>query len=148
MKSINRNQILSLSKRILFVALVVFGSTFLQIYWSMGQFADQMSSACLECWFVEDAFYMSVMTSVFLAIVFNFLEMVQSRVFRIVVQFLLLISAWFFLDYSIFVERESSWSTYHFNEELYYVATLSFLSILILSCLNIMIINYKSFLKI
>ncbi len=146
MKNITKNSIVSFLKRILLVALVVFVATFLQFYWSMGKLSDRISSSCLECWFVEDAFKMSLITAVFLLIIFKFISSI-NKVLKIITQFLLLISVWFFWDFTIFVERESSWSTYLFNEELYYVATFSTMPILVLSFVTIFVINSEKIIK-
>lgn len=143
MKKINKSYIVNLLKQILPIAIIVFVATFLQFYWSMGHLSERMSSACLQCWFVEDAFNMSLATAVFLAIVYRFLTNIKGGIFKVIIQFLLLVSIWSFWDYTIFVERESSWSTYLFNEELYYVASSSVFPILILSGLTIFLINYK-----
>ena len=145
MKIMTKNKLIRFLKCFLFVSVVIFASTFLQFYWSMGQFSERMSSSCMECWFVEDAFYMSILTGVFLAIIFNSLVFIKNKFVQIGIQFLFLISIWYFWDYTIFVERESSWSTYLFNEEIYYVTSLSVLPILVLSLATVFFINYKSF---
>ncbi|KFC21349.1 hypothetical protein [Epilithonimonas lactis] len=147
MERLSKDKIVRFLRQILFVAAIIFAASFLQFYWSMGHLSERMSSSCLECWFVEDAFYMSSITAVLLAIIFRFLNKIRSKIFIIVIQFLLLITIWSFWDYSVFVDRESSWSTYLFNEELYYVGTYSILPILILSFLSIFLINYKLFIK-
>jgi len=142
-----KNNIVRFLRQILFVAAIIFLTSILQFYWAMGHLSERMSSSCLECWFIEDAFNMSLITAVLLAIIFWFLNRIKSNILKMIIQFLLLISTWSFWDYSIFVDRESSWSTYLFNEELYYVATCSFLPILILACLALFLINYKLFIK-
>ena len=142
MERFNKNNIVIFLRQILLFVAIIFTASFLQFYWSMGHLSERMSSSCLECWFVEDAFYMSLITAIILAIIFRFLKNIKSKIIKMIIQFLLLISIWSFWDYSIFVDRESSWSTYLFNEELYYVATYSALPILILSCLVMFLINH------
>ena len=147
MERFTKNYIVRFLRQILLVVAIIFVASFLQFYWSMGHLSERMSSSCLECWFVEDAFNMSLITAILLAIIFWFLKKIKSNILKMIIQFLLLITIWSFWDYSIFVDRESSWSTYLFNEELYYVASSSVLPILILSCATIFLINYKSFIK-
>lgn len=147
MKIMNKDKMVNFLKQVSFVGAIIFAATFLQFYWAMGELSERMSSACLDCWFVEDAFFMSLITSVFLALIFRLLLSKLNLVFRVIIQLLLLISIWFYWDYTIFVERESSWSTYLFNEEIHYVVTLSVLPILVMSFAAIFLINYKSFIK-
>lgn len=134
-------------KQVSIVGAIIFAATFLQFYWAMGELSERMSSACLDCWFVEDAFFMSLITSIFLALIFRLLLSKLNFVFKMIIQFLLLISIWSFWNYNIFVERESSWSTYLFDEEIYYVSSMSISPILVLSFAAIFLINYKSFIK-
>lgn len=120
MERSTKSNIFRFLRQILLVAAIIFVVSFLQLYWAMGHLSEKMSSSCLECWFVEDAFNMSLLTAIVLAIIFWFLKNIKRNIVKIIIQFLLLISIWSFWDYTIFVDRESSWSTYLFNEELYY----------------------------
>ncbi|TDX86585.1 hypothetical protein [Epilithonimonas xixisoli] len=133
----------SLLKKISIIGIIIFFSSFLQFYWAMGHLSESMSSACLECWFLEDVFMISIISAIFLAIIFAILPSGMNRIFKIGIQFLLLISIWFFWDYSIFVERESSWSTFLFDEEIYYVLHYSALPILVLASVAIFLNQTK-----
>lgn len=147
MERFNKNNMVRFLRQILLMTAIIFVASFLQFYWAMGHLSERMSSSCLECWFVEDAFNMSLLTAILLAIIFWFLKNIKRNILKIIIQFLLLISIWCFWDYTIFVDRESSWSTYLFNEELYYVSSSSVFPISILSFTAIFLINYKLFLK-
>ena len=109
----------------------------------MGHLSENMSSACLECWFLEDVFIISFVSAIFLAIIFAILPLGMNRIFKVGFQFLLLISIWFFWDYSIFVERESSWSTFLFDEEIHYVFHYSALPILVLALVATFVMQLK-----
>ena len=122
------------------IAIPILIATFAQIYWAMGSFSDQLSSADLERWFVEDAVYMSLLTAVVLGVLFGFITCIRNKYVKYSVQAILLISVWFFWNYTVFVERESSWSTYLFHEEISYVATYSFLPVLVLGPLTLLVI--------
>ena len=130
-------------KQILFVTVVIFLATFLQIYWAMGEFSDRMSSSCLDCSFFYDAFMMSLITSVFMSILFSILYSIKNKYIKIAFEFTLLVSVWLYWNYTIFVERESSWSTYLFNEEVNYTLHCSFLPVLILTSAVLFVLNYK-----
>lgn len=132
-------------KRVSFFGVIIFVASVAQFYWSMGHLSESMSSACLECWFGEDVFYLSLINALFLALVFAVLPLKMNKIFKILLQFLLLISIWFFWNYSIFVERESSWSTFLFDEEIQYVLHYSVLPILVLAFATVFFINYKNF---
>lgn len=144
----NKNRklkIVSFLKRFSVLAIIIFITTFLQLYWSMGHLSESMSSACLECWLIEDIFIMSVLTAVFLAVIFSVIPSRGKNIFKMIVEFLLLVLVWFYWDYIIFVERESSWSTYLFREEINVVIYFSFFPISILSVVVVFLMNIKSF---
>lgn len=130
-------------KRILLVAVVIFIATFLQIYWAMGKFSDTISSGCLNCSFFYDAFMMSLITSVFMSILFFILSSIKNKYINIAIEFTLLVSIWLYWNYTIFVERESSWSTYLFNEEINYTISFSFFPVLVLVSVVLFALNYK-----
>ena len=131
-------------KKIVIIGIIIFVATFLQIYWAMGEFSDRTSSGCLDCSFSFDIFVMSLMTSIFLSILFLILHSIKiNKYIKIAIEFVLLISIWFFWNYTIFVDRESSWSTYLFNEEVNYTLHCSFLPVLILTSAVLFVLNYK-----
>lgn len=129
-------------KRPLSIGLLFFISTFLEIYWAVGELSDRMSSGNPDASFFDDAYLISLFTTIFLTIVFLFLSLIKNKYLKVTIQFMFLISVWFFWNYSIFVDRESSWSTYTFNEELYYTLSVSILPVLILSIPTIFGLNY------
>ena len=134
------HRITKYTTRFLSIAIPILITTFVQIYWAMGSFSDQLSSANLERWFAEDAIYMSLLTAVVLGVLFGFITRIRNRYVKYSVQAILLISVWFFWNYTVFVERESSWSTYLFSEEMYYAAVYSFLPILVLCPITLFVI--------
>ncbi|MDR2235577.1 MAG: hypothetical protein LBE92_05600 [Chryseobacterium sp.] len=123
--------------------LIISGITFLEIFWSMGKLSDQMSSGCLECSFTEDALFISLITGVFLSAVFALFAFIRNLIVRMITELIILLIVWLFFNYSIFVERESSWSTYSFNEELYYTLTLSVFPVIITGITAVIILHFK-----
>lgn len=140
-------RILPFLKNSTFYFLVIFAGTFLQVYWAMGFLSDKLSSSCLDCSFALDTLFISLFSAIFLSLIFILISKIENLYLKLIPEFLLLTSLWFFLDYSDFVERESSWSTYLFNEEIHETLNHSFFPILIMSVLVIFIINYRSILK-
>ncbi len=122
---------------------IVFIATFLQAYWAMGKLSENTSSSCLECSFFEDAFFISLMTAFFLSILFSIFSLLKNLYLKMTIEFIFLISLWLFWNYTIFVERESSWSTYLFDEEIHYTISQSIFPVIILGCLSVILLNYK-----
>jgi len=139
-----KHKIFSFIKKPLIIAVLFFFFTLIEIYWAMGTFSDKPSSACLDCSFFDDAYLMTLFSTVFLSIVFLALSFIKNSTLKVILQLLILISAWFFWNYIIFVDRESSWSTYLFKEEIMYTLEFSFLPISILSIVTIFTLNYIS----
>ena len=144
MKQISPNKIIRVLRQTLFIALVFFASTFMEIYWSMGKFSERMSSGCLDCSFIEDVYLISLLTSTFLTIVFLLLSLIKKIYLKSTIELIFLLSIWGFWNYSIFVDRESSWSTYTFEEEFLSAFSLSILPVLALSIAAIFSVNYIS----
>ncbi|WDF63146.1 hypothetical protein [Flavobacterium sp. KACC 22763] len=137
-----KNKILSFIKKTLIIATILFIFTFLEIYWAMGSFSERMSSGCLDCSFFDDAYLMSVFSTVFLTIVFLLFTLLKNKYLQIGLEFICLIFVWFLWDYGIFVDRESAWSTYLLNEEIMYTLSFSFFPILVLSTVMLVALHY------
>lgn len=136
--------------KVFFCFLTIFVSSLIQFYWAVGQFADQMSSACMTCSFFEDAIMMSLMISIFCATLFFFIFKLNNIYFKNCFAAVLLMTLWYYFDYSIFVERVSSWSTYSLNEAINVTTSLAFIPIVIMTfvCLfSIYFISKKSIKK-
>lgn len=137
-----KHKIFSFIKKPLLIAVLLFVFTLVEIYWAMGSFSDKPSSACLDCSFFDDAYLMTLFSTVFLSIVFLALSFIKNSYLKFLLQLLILILVWFFWNYTLFVDRESAWSTYLFREEIMYTITLSFFPILILSIAAVITLNY------
>lgn len=129
-------------KKSLSIGLLIFISTILEIYWSTGSFSGRISSGNPDASFFDDAYLMSLFTTVFLTFIFLLISLIKNIYLKITAQFVVLISVWFFWNYTVFVDRESSWSTYTFNEELLYTLHISILPVLILSVVTVSALNY------
>lgn len=138
-----KKSILKLLNSTAFIAVTLFAFTFIQTYWSMGKLSDQTSSGCLDCSFVYDAFFISLCSTIILTLLFLLIARIKKNRYKITIEFVLLTSFWLFWNYSIFVDRESSWSTYSFNEEIYCTIYSSLLPILVLSVLTLVTINHQ-----
>lgn len=143
MKESKPHQFYSFLKRWFINTIFISPVTFLQFYWSMGTFSNRVSSGCIDCSFFEDAVYISLIAGGFLSIVFSLLFFVKKIVFKASVEFLFLIFVWLFWNYTLFVDRESSWSTYDFNSEIQYTVSLSLLPVTVLGCLCILILHFQ-----
>ncbi|SIT20813.1 hypothetical protein SAMN05421786_1098 [Chryseobacterium ureilyticum] len=140
---IKARRFLPFLKRFSISVVIIFLITILQIYWAMGILADQTSSSCMSCSFLDDTVLMSFLMGIFLSAVFILFNSVQKFFIKFVVEFLLLINVWIFWNYSIFVDRESSWSTYDFKAEMYTTLSQSFFPVVILGCICILLLHFK-----
>lgn len=130
-------------KQISFVTVVIFLATFLQTYWAMGDFSNRMSSSCLDCSFFEETLFSSLFFTFILTILFFITSLIKNKFLKISLQFVLLATVWLFLNYNIFLDRESSWSTYLFNEEINYTISHSFFPVMVLVSVVLFVLNYK-----
>ncbi len=142
MNPILKTNLSQLLKKLITFSILIFVSTFIEIYWSMGSFSDKISSGNPDSHFFDDAYLLSVFTTILLTIVFLLFTLIKSRYLKTALELICLIAVWFFWDYSIFVDRESAWSTYLFREEILYTVTLSFFPILVLSIATVFGLNY------
>lgn len=141
---LQKNTMLKNLKKPLSIGLLFFISTFLEIYWAVGDFSGKISSGNPDASFFDDTYLMSLFTPIFLTIAFLFLAFIKNKYLKVTSQLVILISVWFFWNYTIFVDRESSWSTYTFKEELYYTLSVSILPTLVLAVATLFILNYIS----
>lgn len=140
-------KLIPLLKKFAFYFLVISAGTYLQVYWAMGYLSDRTSSSCLDCSFVVDTLFVSLFSAVLIGLIFILISRIKNLYLKLILGFLLFASWWFFIDYSDFVERESSWSTYLFEEEIQITLIQSFFPILIMSVIVIFILNYKFFIN-
>lgn len=137
------HRFLLLAKKLSISIAIICVVTMLQFYWSMGELSDRMSSGCMSCSFFEDAIFMSFFTGILLSVVFSLLGFIQKIAIRAVIEFLSLIFLWGLWNHSIFVDRESSWSTYDLRTEIHYTLSLSFVPAIILGCVCLILLHLK-----
>lgn len=130
--------------KLLFCFVAIFVCGLLQFYWAVGRFADRMSSACMSCSFFEDAFMMSLIIAFFGALMFWGLFRIKNIYVVNCVAAVFLMSFWFFSDYSVFVERESSWSTYSLQEEIFVTMSYAFIPIVIMTLVCLFSIYFRN----
>lgn len=142
MTLLSQNKTIQFLKKNLLIGLLIFISTLLEIYWSVGKFSTRISSGCLDCSFFQDVFFMSLITSIFLTIVFLMVSLIKNITLKSIIKVIFLILVWYFWNYTVFVDRESSWSTYTFKEELYYTLSISVFPVSILSIITVLVLNF------
>lgn len=142
MTLLSQNKTIQFLKKNLLIGLLISISTLLEIYWSVGKFSTRISSGCLDCSFFQDAFFMSLITGIFLTIVFLMVSLIKNITLKSIIKVIFLILVWYFWNYTVFVDRESSWSTYTFNEELYYTFSISVFPVSVLSIITVLVSNF------
>ncbi len=143
MKQSRPHRFYTFLKKFSFSLIIISIMTCVQIYWSMGALSDHISSGCMECSFFEDVIYMAVIAGILFSVFFCLLFFMKKVFLKACIEFLLLIFVCLFVNYSLFVDRESSWSTYDFNSELHYTVLSSFFPVILLGCLCILILHYR-----
>jgi hypothetical protein len=138
---LNKERMIKLLTNTARTAILLWICTITQIYWSMGILTDNTSSGCLNCSFFHDAFFISLFSTLILTILFLPLDRIKKNSFNITAKWILLMAVWFFWDYTIFVDRESSWSTYDFKAEIYCTMYTSALPIIIVSAITLIILH-------
>ncbi len=139
-----KTKIFSFIKNLIIIAVLIFVSTFIEIYWAMNSLSKRMSSGNPDSSFFDDVYFISVFTTIILTILFLLFTLIKKAYLKITIELICLILVWFFWNYSIFVDRESSWSTYLFREEILHTLFLSFFPILVLSLVMVFSLHYIS----
>lgn len=108
--------IFKLLRHILFLILI-FILDYVFIFLSMQKYKNNISSSCLECSLERDIFiYLIIGISVFY-ILFIVLSMIIKKKYYLYGAIIIsLLSLFYYVDYVIFVDRVSSWSTYCIEE--------------------------------
>ena len=108
--------IFKLLRHILFLILI-FILDYVFIFLSMQKYKNNISSSCLECSLERDIFiYLIIGISVFY-ILFIVLSMIIKKKYYLCGAIIIsLLSLFYYIDYVIFVDRVSSWSTYCIEE--------------------------------
>lgn len=125
-------------EREIVIAILIFAVVLLQIYLSMGVFANKKFGSKIST-FLEDAIYFSLLSTLLFMLIFFILQKIKYKRRKIAFELSLLTILWMHFNYQIFMIRESSWSAYSFKEELYYTICHSFLPVIILACIVIFI---------
>ncbi len=113
-------------KKTITLFILIFFFTFIQSYWFMYEFRNSLSSSCLNCGFLEENIFVSFVFSVILISMFSVINYVKIKTnYKTILKIISIIFVWFFINIEIFRDRESSWSTYSFSNEIYYTIRLS-----------------------
>lgn len=119
---------------------VIFIFSMFTIYFSMGSLSDNLSARCINCLFIEDALFYSLITSLLSMFGVSILRNLKHENIKLLIGFIYLNLIWLYWNYQIFVDRESAWSTYSFEAELFYTILWSILPITTCSLLAIAIL--------
>jgi hypothetical protein len=97
--------------------ILIFILDYVFIFLSMQKYKNNISSSCLECSLERDIFiYLIIGISVFY-ILFIVLSMIIKKKYYLYGAIIIsLLSLFYYVDYVIFVDRVSSWSTYCIEE--------------------------------
>ena len=107
--------IFKLLRHMLFLILI-FILDYVFIFLSVQKYKNNISSSCLECSLERDIFiYLIIGISVFY-ILFIVLSMIIKKKYYLYGAIISLLSLFYYIDYVIFVDRVSSWSTYCIEE--------------------------------
>lgn len=108
--------IFKLLRHMLFLILI-FILDYVFIFLSMQKYKNNISSSCLECSLERDIFiYLIIGISVFY-ILFIVLSMIIKKKYYLYGAIIIsLLSLFYYIDYVVFVDRVSSWSTYCIEE--------------------------------
>lgn len=101
-----------------FHLLLFIGLGYLQAILSMAPFKDQPSSN-LSYAFYTDVFWAVALTSVLYFLLRLLLNRVQPPKTQFALHLLLVGLLWFWINWSVFLDREAGWSTYTAVESLY-----------------------------
>ena len=108
--------IFKLLRHILFLILI-FILDYVFIFLSMQKYKNNISSSCLECSLERDIFIYLIIGIIVFYILFIVLSMIIKKKYYLYGAIIIsLLSLFYYIDYVVFVDRVSSWSTYCIEE--------------------------------
>lgn len=108
--------IFKLLRHMLFLILI-FILDYVFIFLSMQKYKNNISSSCLECSLERDIFIYLIIGIIVFYILFIVLSMIIKKKYYLYGAIIIfLLSLFYYIDYVIFVDRVSSWSTYCIEE--------------------------------
>ena len=108
--------IFKLLRHMLFLILI-FILDYVFIFLSMQKYKNNISSSCLECSLERDIFIYLVIGIIVFYILFIVLSMIIKKKYYLYGAIIIsLLSLFYYIDYVIFVDTVSSWSTYCIEE--------------------------------
>ena len=108
--------IFKLLRHMLFLILI-FILDYVFIFLSMQKYKNNISSSCLECSLERDIFIYLIIGIIVFYILFIVLSVIIKKKYYLYGAIIIsLLSLFYYIDYVIFVDRVSSWSTYCIEE--------------------------------
>ena len=104
-------------------SLLIFVCTYL----SMRTFADQPAASCLSCSYLKDTFFLSLFSLLVIPFVLLFLTKakITHTLFSLIVSVIFILIA-FVINFNLFIDRVSSWSSYNTKDEVLATAYQSY----------------------
>jgi hypothetical protein len=97
--------------------ILIFILDYVFIFLSMQKYKNNISSSCLECSLERDIFIYLIIGIIVFYILFIVLSMIIKKKYYLYGAIIIsLLSLFYYIDYVIFVDRVSSWSTYCIEE--------------------------------
>lgn len=108
--------IFKLLRHMLFLILI-FILDYVFIFLSMQKYKNNISSSCLDCSLERDIFIYLIIGIIVFYILFIVLSMIIKKKYYLYGAIIIsLLSLFYYIDYVVFVDRVSSWSTYCIEE--------------------------------
>lgn len=103
--------------RYMLFLILIFILDYVFIFLSMQKYKNNISSSCLECSLERDIFIYLIIGIIVFYILFIVLSMIIKKKYYLYGAIIIsLLSLFYYIDYVIFVDRVSSWSTYCIEE--------------------------------
>ncbi|KFF11050.1 hypothetical protein IW15_17985 [Chryseobacterium soli] len=123
--------------------------TFVESYWAMKPYDNQPSSSCLDCILELDLFWLSAITIIIIGLfllISNWLKM--KKPIQLILNMVILIGLWLWINNITFIEREASWSTFTTTEEWISTLWISFFPILVCGSIYFCILYFLVYKKL
>ena len=106
------------TKKLILIALLITLLYFLQSYFSVGEYYDELSGSCLDCSVWIDLIFNNVFQLIILILFFliSWRFRMENK-WQIIFSSIFLIFWWIFTNNEIFKDRVSGWSTFLTSEE-------------------------------
>ncbi len=127
-----------LKMKLLKIGFIVFTISSFVIFISGREYSDSLSCSNVSRWFIWDTIISSSITSILFVFLYKILEKIKNKYINLSIKLIFLNSNWFFWNYILFIDYHACWSTYTFEEALFYVIFNSTVPLILFSILMIL----------